>query len=48
MDGRGSVATNNLWGGVATDGQKVLQQTGKVGRERCNGTLQYFTVDRLP
>ena len=36
------------WGGVATDGRKVLQQTGEVGRERCNRTLQYFTVDGLP
>ena len=48
MDGRGSVATDGLWGGVATDGQKVLQQRGEVRRERCNRTLQYFTVDGLP
>ena len=45
----------NRWsGGVATNGRvnatagEVLQRTGEVRRERCNRTLQYFTVDGLP
>ena len=52
---RGGVATNG-WGSiatngrrdVATDGRKVLQRMGEVRWERCNRTLQYFTVDGLP
>jgi len=36
------------WVGIAMDGWKVLQQMGEVGWERCNRTLQYFTVDGLP
>ena len=35
VNGQGSVATNGWWGGVATDGQKVLQPTFESGR-CCN------------
>ena len=45
LHGRGGVATN---GRVNATAGEVLQRTGEVRRERCNRTLQYFTVDGLP